>query len=198
FISIFILENFKNKIFKGFIYFNTLLLVLLTISKTAIVIFFVYLIFKFFKRMSIVFIFFALYLLFIGINIDTELWLSSLRHRSDYNDLFLNLVAENWLFPFYISFQYTDNIFFQLWGFFSFFGLFFFTALNLLVAVILIHKKDFLNFIVLVLFMLVGITTNFLYTWPLSYMYWGFILYILSFYVKNKKQSLHKNGALLG
>jgi len=186
FISIYMLENSKNKIFNTIIYINTFLVVLLTISKTAMLLFFAYVLFKFFRQgIFILIVIGSVLLLYVDTTIDVEVLLSSFRHRNEYNSLFLNLANENVFFPFLNFVQYTDNIYLQVWGYFGFLVATAFVIFNMLIMTVLFLKRDYVKLFTLILFILTGVTTNFLYTWPLSYMYWGFIFYVLHTQIKN-------------
>lgn len=99
---------------------------------------------------------------------------------SAYLDFFV-VSDGNILFPWYSSQSYVDNIYLHIYGSFGLLGLLSFLTLNL--YILFMGKKNANDFVLLLSFLLVGITTNFLYVWPLSYMYWG----LVGFQLQRKK-----------
>jgi hypothetical protein len=178
-ISIFLIENIKNRLIKNIIYINTSVLIFFSMSKTAMILFLFYIIVKNMKiyipLLTIIVILFISY----DITLD-ERYFQSLAHRGIYNLSFYEIASENILFPFLDTHQYTDNIYLQLWGNFGLIGLLIYIFINIGLSLVFISLKQYINVLILILFLLIGYSTNFLYIWPLSYIYWGFIFYQLS------------------
>ena len=60
----------------------------------------------------------------------------------------------------------------HLWGSFGLSTLVLFTLFNLFLVVKIKSRK---MLIILLSFFLIGLTTNYMYLWPLGYLYWGFL-----------------------
>ena len=204
FISIFLMENVKNKLIKNVIYVNTFILIFFSMSKTAMILIFFYILFKNIKLYISLFV--PLFLVATLINLNTDFinsdkYFESMLIRNSYNSLFLDSASTHILFPFIDTYQYVDNIYLQIWGNFSLIGLVLYLFVNLCMFAMLLFSRQYTHILVLFLFLLTGYTTNFLYIWPLSYLYWGFCFYHLhAFYMKkhNRKALMYaKNNFIL-
>jgi hypothetical protein len=81
-------------------------------------------------------------------------------------------LSNNFFFPFYRKDSFTiDNTYIQFWGDFSLFG-FLPLLLVLLVAGIKIYYRSIREFFGFILFILCGFSLNFMYVWPLAYIFW--------------------------
>lgn len=194
FIFIFIYENINKRIIRSFLFLNILLMVYFSLSKTALIILLIYLAFKYFKLTMFIFILALLYFLLSNNLYYDERVLLSMKARNIYNESFFVLANSNIIFPFQSTYQYTDNIYLQIWGYFSIFSFFIFLLFNQIIAIILIYSKKYISVLVLFCFFLTGLTTNYLYLWPLAYMYWGFIFSSISntrlFYVAIQRKKI--------
>lgn len=178
FMTIMLHTMITKPFFKKIILLNTVILIYFSMSKTAFILFIVYILYKYIKLIPLFVIIGAIY---ISLTFDTlfidDKYLTSSSIRGDMNNDFFILANENILLPFWNSYQYTDNIYLQLWGFFGLFFLLIFFLFNQALFIIFFTFKQYTNVIVLFLFLLAGLTTNYLYLWPLAYMYWGFVFY---------------------
>lgn len=77
------------------------------------------------------------------------------------------------IFPYRFGKVYVDNMYLSLWGSFGLIVLIIFVAYNIYVIKMAITSRKYNYLLVLMTFLLMGITTNFLYLWPLGYIYWG-------------------------
>lgn len=82
----------------------------------------------------------------------------------------------NLAFPWFSEMTYIDNIYLHLMGSFGVLFLILWLILNYYIFLIVRNRIDLA--VILFSFLLIGLTTNFLYVWPLSYMYWGFVGYV--------------------
>lgn len=177
FTTIFIFEKMKKNIFSIILIINTLLLLIFSFAKTAIILFLIYLCLKYIKLLLLLiplsFIFLMDYFLE-----NYEILILSLNARFEYNAMFLNILNQNLITPFFDNYQYTDNVYLNLYGNFSIFIFIIFIIFNLLILLLLFFKKYFNHVIYLSLFLISGLSENFLYLSPLSYMYWGYTCWL--------------------
>jgi hypothetical protein len=92
--------------------------------------------------------------------------------RSELNAEFIGHADKNIFFPWKNSISELDNMYFHLWGSFGLPALVLFLLFNLFL-ILQIHSKKILIF--LMCFLMIGLTTNFLYLWPLGYFYWSLV-----------------------
>ena len=175
-LSVFIHSNLSKHLYKLIIIINTLLLIYFSMSKTAAVIFLLYMFYVYARWVPLfVFILFLYLILFFDSSSIEAKYSASLVVRESLVANFLVLAQENLLLPFVDSYEYTDNIYLQLWGFFGLLFLLMFICFNVFIFYKLVHLGQYVKVIALVMFLLAGYTTNYLYLWPLAYMYWGFV-----------------------
>jgi len=187
FITIYLLENLKYKILKGIVLLNSIILIYFSFSKTAMVILLIYLMYKNYKFFIPIFSLLTFLLVLNNkINIDDK-YTASLDARVTYNSNMYDMINNNIFFPFLNSYQYTDNIYLHIWGSFGLLGLLTYIFLIVFTVLSFLLSKMFINVLILILFLFVGYTTNYLYLWPLAYMFWGFVFYNLNIIYKVKK-----------
>ncbi len=180
FSTILILENLKKSIYSPILILNTLLLLYFSFSKASIILFLIYLGVKY-TKISLLFIF-ILYIFTINyIENNYEILIFSLNARFEYNDLFLNILNQNIIAPFFNSYQYTDNVYLNLYGNFSIFIFIIFIIFNQILLMLLLLRNFFKHILYLSLFLISGLSENFLYLSPLAYMYWGYVFWLLKY-----------------
>lgn len=92
---------------------------------------------------------------------------------------FLELAARWPFFPWYREFQYVDNMYLHMWGSFGLVVLLAFLLFSVwLVVFALGHGRMRLAFI-FALLLVVGMSTNFVYLWPIAYVYWYLVADLL-------------------
>ena len=189
------LEFFSTKkIVSWLCYFNGLLIVVLSGSKTAIGVFMFFSLYILYlavanrhgenaliKRTDLKYLIFGIpVFLVVAVRLISMIDLSQMRDFNwgslmvrfrDYDDFFL-LVRQNYLFPYINSTKNIDNMYLHLWGSFGLSTLVLFTLFNLFLVVKIKSRK---MLIILLSFFLIGLTTNYMYLWPLGYLYWGFL-----------------------
>lgn len=180
FSTIFILENMKKSIYNLILIVNTLLLIYFSFSKAAIVLFLIYLGIRYIK-ISLLFIPIIYVFTIDYIESNYEILILSLNARFEYNDLFLYILNQNSIAPFFNDYQYTDNLYLNLYGNFSIFIFLIFLIFNEIILMLLLLKKHFKHIIYLSLFLISGLSENFLYLFPLAYMYWGYLFWLLKY-----------------
>lgn len=72
-----------------------------------------------------------------------------------------------------------DNAYINVYGMFSFFGLLFFLIFNIYIIYICFKKNLKEIFTLIFMILISGITTNYLYLWPIGYVYWYLISIVL-------------------
>jgi hypothetical protein len=121
----------------------------------------------------------------------TSLWIRFSDYRS-----FFGLAQENVFFPWIGHFKDVDNIYLHLWGTFGLPAIIIWVLFN--IYLLIVTRQSNVT-VVLIAFMLTGFTTNFLYLWPLGYMYWGFVSYLVTFKIiaRNNEQSTQSVNRLI-
>lgn len=100
------------------------------------------------------------------------------------NSIFIDLVKNNFIFPFSKNTIGVDNLYFHLWGTFGIFVLILYLFVNAYILYRTIIMKSYFYTSVILFFALSGVTTNFLYLWPLAYMYF----YILGKFITQTRK----------
>ena len=112
--------------------------------------------------------------------------ISLLVRIKDYGHLITQTIALNPLFPGRIEVINVDNIYLHIW---SHFGIF--SMIAIIFLFVSLFSKAIYNlemFTYVLLFCVLGFTTNFLYLWPLGYIFWYLTFYIIfneSYFAKN-------------
>lgn len=133
------------------------------------------------------------YLRIIISNINARtITLESAYARLSVNLSFINLIKQNILYPYKYNYIYVDNIYFHIWGTFGIFILIAFIMYNIFLIVISTKKRKPMYFCIIFIFLLMGFTTNYLYLWPLGYIYWAITSIILNEFKIDIKYLLDK------
>jgi len=82
------------------------------------------------------------------------------------------LSVSNLIFPWKENVNYTDNIYFHLWGTFGFPVVISYVFFNMYLLYKTIIKRSFTYFAIMFIFLISGFSTNIIYLWPLGYIYW--------------------------
>jgi hypothetical protein len=189
------LEFFSTrKILSWLCFFNGLLIVVLSGSKTGIGVFMFFSLYILYlaitnrhsenaliKRADLKYLVFAIpVVLVVALRLISMIDLSEMRDFNwgsllvrlrDYN-VFFSLVRENYLFPWISTTKNIDNMYLHIWGSFGFPALALFIAFNLFLFFKITSRK---MMAILLGFLLIGFTTNYMYLWPLGYIYWAFL-----------------------
>ena len=97
---------------------------------------------------------------------------------------FLKNVKKNPLFPNKISQAYTDNLYLHLWGFVGIIVCIIFILFNLYLFLICYMRRKKMFCILFFLFFIYGFAENYLYLWPIAYIYW----YLVCIVMKKKRR----------
>jgi hypothetical protein len=183
----------KSPVSSMFFLLNGFLIVFLSGSKTGLVVFVLLLLFMLyqillankhqmqFKAKYLVYIASCLPLVgFAVFKFITEFDFSKIRAinletlaiRFEGNSHFLSLASDNVLFPWMNSAAELDNAYLHLWGSWGLPALLLFFFFNIYLLLTIRLRTIF---IFLVCLLLVGLSTNFLYLWPIGYIYWGLV-----------------------
>lgn len=90
------------------------------------------------------------------------------------------LASDNLVFPWQKTMIYVDNIYLHVWGMFGLIMLVFWGIFNICLLFVVVSKRQFDNFNLLLIFIVGGLSTNWLYLWPLAYCYWYIVGRVLS------------------
>lgn len=189
------LESFSiRKILSWLCYFNGLLIVVLSGSKTGLGVFMFFSVYILYlaisnrhsenaliKRADLKYLVFAIpVVLVVALRLIAMVDLSDMRDFNwgslmvrlrDYN-VFFSLVRENYLFPWINTTKNIDNMYLHIWGSFGLPGMIAFILFNMFLFFKITSRK---MMAILLSFLLMGFTTNYMYLWPLGYMYWAFL-----------------------
>ena len=110
--------------------------------------------------------------------------------RVESNHHFILEAKKNPLFPWAYEFKNLDNMYFYLWGRFGLIAFLIFLLWQFYTLKIVLLNKNNLNISLWIVFLTAGVTTNFLYIWPISYFYW----YYISCIFKNRSNLRVKEG----
>ena len=105
---------------------------------------------------------------------------------------FFKNVQENPLFPNIVNYVYTDNLYLHLWGFFGIGLCIVFILFNLYLIFMCFQRNQKIMFILLLLFFIYGFAENYLYLWPMAYIYWYLVCIVL------KRRSRGNNKPKIG
>ena len=204
------LENLKSYFLAATLFVNSAVLIMLTQSKTGMVILVLhtfYIFFIYFKRkqsyVSInknVLIFLTLsaiiatgltFLFLAGKSQNhnqepkREFSLETGEQRLDQIIEFSNDLSENFVFPFFSKKSYTlDNTFVQLWGDASALC-FFFLMISIPYTIYILYRRNSKILFPYLIIIASGFSINFLYLWPSAYLFW--IFYFLALEMKQGK-----------
>ena len=92
---------------------------------------------------------------------------------------FLKNVKKNPLFPNKISQAYTDNLYLHLWGFVGIIVCIIFILFNLYLFLICYMRRKKMFCILFFLFFIYGFAENYLYLWPIAYIYWYLVCIVM-------------------
>ncbi len=190
-----------NRFYKITILINSFLLIFLSGSKTALISFLFIIIYYFIfflkqflfeklkiKLKTIFIIIFCVFLLTIMLFIFTNKFsfiynyfvastrsfetmnISAMTRYNEYIIFFSN--CDNIFFPWMDKINYIDNIYMHIWGTFGIIIFFLFLMFNEYIMFYAIIKNKKSQVLLLFVLLLSGITTNILYIWPISYLYW--------------------------
>lgn len=95
--------------------------------------------------------------------------------RMDANLYFFSQVKKHPFYPWTDEIKNLDNMYFYIWGRFGFLVFLSYILWQLFTLKTVLLKKNNLHIVLWIVFFLAGITTNFLYLWPLGYFYWYYI-----------------------
>ncbi|MEJ0034114.1 MAG: hypothetical protein WDO15_28970 [Bacteroidota bacterium] len=99
-----------------------------------------------------------------------EISWATLAVRFEGNALFFDLVRQNFFFPWIHRPENLDNMYIHLWGSFGLPFLLLFLFFN---SVLLVWLRNSFAVVFLLIFLILGFTTDALYLWPIGYFYWG-------------------------
>lgn len=183
FSTIFIFKKMNKNIYSVILIANTSILLYFSFSKTSMVLFLIYLFVRYIKTLFVCIPIIFLLVTYYVLENHEEL-LTSLVARFEYNNMFFNIAQQNLIAPFFNNYQYTDNVYLNLYGTFSIFILILFIIFNQFILISLCLKKYFKHILYLSLFLIAGLSENFLYLFPLAYIYWGYIFWLLNYKLK--------------
>ncbi len=106
---------------------------------------------------------------------------------------FLDNVAHNLMFPLLNNVSYTDNLYLTIWGAFGLPMLIFFLFLNVYLLIKILFEKRAKYFILLLIFLISGLAENFIYLWPVAYFYWSLVAEILKKNSTTRLNTISKN-----
>lgn len=92
---------------------------------------------------------------------------------------FFNM-QNNFIFPWSQTIFYVDNIYLHIWGMFGILTIIIFILFNIYIMYIAFKKENNVYFYLHITILLTGLSTNFLYIWPLAYFYWFLVADILA------------------
>jgi hypothetical protein len=82
-------------------------------------------------------------------------------------------LAVRWPFhPWFRDYMYVDNLYLHIWGSFGLFVVLGFITFNMVLLFRCAVQRRYEAGFVLLLFLMMGGSTNFVYLWPLAYIYW--------------------------
>ncbi|GEM_PF-2049088 len=174
---------------------NSFILIRMSGSNTAIIIFMVTLVYYLFilishiqfknvnkKKItvSVILVFLILIGIFLlfrfvftdGINVRSISLKSGFIRINTYKE-FIYSNLNNLVFPYRHDIVYVDNIYLSLWGNLGLPILIVFILYNIYLVKLTLNNKRIDQTFILFVFSLIGITTNYLYLWPMGYIYWG-------------------------
>jgi hypothetical protein len=94
-------------------------------------------------------------------------------------ETFLGLAARWPLFPWYREFQYVDNMYLHLWGSFGLVALLAFLLFSAWLVILSLGRGRTRLALIFALLVVVGMSTNFVYLWPIAYVYWYLVADLL-------------------
>ena len=92
---------------------------------------------------------------------------------------FLEQASENFMYPYRVNLMYVDNVYFEMWGDYGFIVLITYLLLNTYLVMQCIQKNKLFELSLLLIILILGLSTNFVYLWPLGYIYWFLVVEIL-------------------
>ena len=105
--------------------------------------------------------------------------------------MFLNRAGHNFISPWKNGVLYIDNLYLHVWGSFGIFGIVAFLIINIFLIWRVLNTREYSLLLYLVIFLITGLTTNFLYLWPIAYIYWFIVGCILRKQSKQTKSNLN-------
>ena len=108
--------------------------------------------------------------------------------RSEYNIEFMTATKKNILFPWFSKMYYVDNLYLYIWGRFGLFFLIVYLGLLIFLEIKIFMENQKENLCLFICFVIYGIVLNFLYLWPISYVFWYFVADV--FHHKKRSQFL--------
>lgn len=180
FILIYLLENTHKKIIKIVYILLYSIVLVLSFSKTAILLTLVYITYRFFFIVLPILLIAASYFIASSKHLFGSFSFDSLVARHQYNDSFRYLIEENLLFPFFNNYQYTDNNYLNIYGNFGLVVIILLILMYIFIFAILLSKRKYDLAVILILFLITMYSTNILYLWPIGYFHWFFIFYCYS------------------
>jgi len=212
-LSFYLLEKgiYKTKlqlIIKAIILVNSIAIIYLTGSKTALAVLALFFLIHFFRLLvkdpknsliiasRFLYLIVFVVLLFLGLfqekvidkysaislgGDSREMSLKTGQIRIESTIDFFDRVSDNFFYPYRSSMMYIDNVYLEMWGDFGFIILFAFVSLNIYFVMLCIQKDMLFELSLLLVMLILGLSTNFIYIWPLGYIYWFLALEIISF-----------------
>ncbi|HFL3828588.1 TPA: O-antigen ligase family protein, partial [Clostridioides difficile] len=96
---------------------------------------------------------------------------------------FIDVASSNINFPWRNFIIYVDNIYLHIWGMFGLPILILFIFFNIYLLFKTIKKAEYYKTLLIIVFLTAGLSTNIFYLWPIAYIYWYLVGDIL--YIKS-------------
>ena len=100
---------------------------------------------------------------------------------------FFDRVGDNFFYPYRSSVMYIDNMYLEMWGDFGLLILLLFLTFNIYLFFRCLKTSAIFEASLLFVILVLGLSTNFIYLWPIGYIYW-----FLALEIQSKKDKLIK------
>ena len=101
---------------------------------------------------------------------------------------FFERISDNFFYPYRSSMMYIDNVYLEMWGDYGILVLILFLSFNIYLFFQCLKASAVFELSLLFVILVLGLSTNFIYLWPIGYIYWFLAVEILNKHTKVIKE----------